>query len=116
MLAAVFIFSGFVKACDPLGMAYKVEAYFTEFGVVPPVMGDIRSSVVIAVVLGAFEFLLGVYLLAGIHRRFTSWCTLVVMSLMTALTAYLYFFSAIPDCGCFGEAIVLSNRDTLLKI
>ena len=115
MLAAVFIFSGFVKACDPLGMAYKVEAYFAEFGMVPPVMGDIRFSVVAAVVLGAFEFLLGVYLLAGIHRRFTSWCTLVVMGGMTVLTAYLYFFSAIPDCGCFGEAIVLSNRDTLLK-
>ncbi len=115
VLAVVFIFSGFVKACDPVGMSYKVEAYFSQFNLPVPVFGDIHLSVVIAVVLAAFEFLLGIYLLAGIHRRFTAWCTLVVMTFMTALTAYLYFFSTIPDCGCFGDAIVLSNRDTFLK-
>ena len=115
VLAAVFVFSGFVKACDPLGMSYKVEAYFAEFGLQSPVVGSIHASVVLAVCLGAFEFLLGVFLLGGIHRRFTSWCTLVFMGFMTGLTAYLYFFSSIPDCGCFGEAVTLSNKATFGK-
>lgn len=116
VLAVVFLFSGFVKAADPVGMSYKVEAYFAQLGLPGSLAaGSFSASTVIAVGLAAFEFLLGVYLLVGMHRRFTSWCILIVMVLLTTLTGYLYFFSTIPDCGCFGDAIILSNRDTFLK-
>ncbi len=115
MLAAVFLFSGFVKAVDPMGMSYKIEAYFSLFNLQFLLHNALPISEAVAIALAACEFLLGVYLLFGMHRRFTAWCVVVVMSFMTVLTGYSYLYSTVPDCGCFGDAIVLSNRDSFLK-
>jgi uncharacterized membrane protein YphA (DoxX/SURF4 family) len=113
LLAAVFIFSGFVKAIDPLGSLYKMQDYLTAFG-----MGQFFPSwliLIAGILLSAVEFTLGVYLLLGIRRNFTSITTLAFMSVMTLLTLYLAIANPIHDCGCFGDALVLTNTDTFLK-
>ena len=111
MLAVVFLFSGFVKAADPAGMAIKLNAYLRYWGVSLPdeslwLLGG-------AVLIATWEFVLGVYLLLGIRRRFTVRCTLVFMLVMTLITAWIYAYNPVPDCGCFGEALKLSHGATL---
>lgn len=111
-LAATFIFSGFVKANDPYGMAYKLHDYFAAFG-----MSETPQFIVLAmaVAIGAIEFTMGIYLLFGISRSAISKLVLTFMSFMTLLTVYIYIYDPVKDCGCFGDAVVLTNLETLLK-
>lgn len=113
VLAATFLFSGFVKAVDPLGMSYKLNAYFAHWGVALP-EGSLWLLGAVAA-LATVEFLLGVYLLLGMRRRVTAACVFAFMFVMTALTAYILAVNPVPDCGCFGEAVVLSNEATFGK-
>jgi uncharacterized membrane protein YphA (DoxX/SURF4 family) len=110
-LGLVFLFSGFVKAIDPIGGGYKIAEYLTAFGM------DSLSvvSVGLSIIQSTFEFLLGACLLLGVYRRNTSIATLAVMILMTPLTLYLAVREPVTDCGCFGDAITLSNWETFLK-
>ena len=113
LLAAVFIFSGFVKANDPLGTVYKSQDYLEAWGIM-----DFMPAVVPylgAMGMGVFEFALGFYLFFGIHRRVAPTLVLLVMSLMTPLTLWLAIANPISDCGCFGDAVVLSNWETFAK-
>lgn len=112
-LAATFVVSGFVKAVDPMGMFTKVNAYFEAWG--HPFSDD---SIVLTIGVGAlavFEFMLGIYLLLGIRRRFTTVATTAFMVAMTIVTLYIFFFNPVADCGCFGEAFTLTNGETLAK-
>lgn len=111
-LAATFIFSGFVKANDPYGMAYKLQDYLIAFG-----MSDIPQFLVLAaaVVIAMVEFTMGIYLLFGISRSAVSKLVVLFMSLMTLLTVYIYIYDPVKDCGCFGDAVVLTNFETLIK-
>ncbi len=111
LLGGVFIFSGFVKAVDPLGSAYKFQEYFSVFGM--PWMEP--ATLVASFVLSAFEFSLGVSVLLGISRRFTSVLTFLFMSFMTLLTLYSAIVNPVTDCGCFGDALVLTNWETFYK-
>ncbi len=113
ILAATFIFSGFVKGIDPLGMSYKLHAYFEHWGFSFAPNSLMLKGIVL--LLSAIEFTLGIYMLLGIRRRFTSAATLTFMIFMTALTAYIYIYNPVPDCGCFGEALILTNGETLTK-
>ena len=113
ILAVVFIFSGFVKAIDPLGTQYKIQDYLDAFGwtnFIPDVFPLIASFV-----LGWFEFCLGVYLFFGIRRRLAPRTMVVVMSVMTPLTLWLAVTNPVSDCGCFGDAVTLSNWETFGK-
>ena len=113
ILAVVFIFSGFVKAIDPLGTQYKIQDYLDAFGwanLLPDVF-----PLIVSLVIGWFEFCLGVYLFFGIRRRLAPRTMVVVMSLMTPLTLWLAITNPVSDCGCFGEAVVLSNWETFAK-
>ena len=111
ILAALFLFSGFVKAVDPVGTALKVSDYLTAFG-----LSALRGlSLSCAVGLIVVEFSLGVLLLMGLFRRFTRWAVLVLMSAMTLLTFYIFLFEPVGDCGCFGDFLKISNRATFLK-
>lgn len=113
LLAGVFIFSGFVKAIDPLGTLYKIQDYLLAFGM----PGIVPESLVylMAVMLACMEFCLGVYLLFGIRRRLAPRLILLVMALMTPLTLWLAIENPISDCGCFGDAVVLDNWGTFWK-
>ena len=113
VLAVTFILSGFVKAVDPLGTQYKLNDYLEAMhlgGLVPQtvtLMGSIALSTV--------EFCIGIFLLFVIYRRLTSRLALLVMSIMTVLTVWIYMADPVSDCGCFGDAVVLTNGQTLLK-
>ena len=112
-LAVVLILSGFVKAVDPLGTQYKIDDYLTAMhlgGLMPPVV-----TLTLSVLLAAVEFCLGIFLLLAIRRRFTSACVVALLSVMTPLTLWLAIANPISDCGCFGDAIVLTNWQTFLK-
>lgn len=112
VLAATFIFSGFIKANDPMGMAYKLEDYLRAFGFANfPESFTIVASIVLAFV----EFMMGIFLLFGISRKPMSRLVTTFMLLMTLLTVYIFIFDPVADCGCFGDAIILTNGETLLK-
>lgn len=113
LLAATFLFSGFVKAVDPQGMCTKLGAYFGHWGW--RMSDDALLPELLTTLLASAEFMLGIYLLLGIRRRLTARVTLLFMLLMTGMTAYIYKYAPVPDCGCFGDAIVLSNGATLGK-
>lgn len=112
LLAATFIFSGFVKANDPLGIAYKLEDYIHAMA-----WFTLPDTFLLgcAVILAFFEFTLGVSILFGMKRRATSVVTLIFMAVMTLLTVYIAIANPVSDCGCFGDVLILSNGATLAK-
>ena len=113
LVALTFIFSGYVKAIDPLGTQYKIQDYLSALGVTANSYD--YFILVIAVILGALEFCLGIYLLFAIYRRAVSRVLLLFMSLMTLVSLWLVIFNPITDCGCFGDAVALTNTQTLIK-
>ena len=110
-VGGVFIFSGFTKAVDPWGTFYKVNDYLMAMGL------DQWSGTAMftAVALAALEFVLGVTIVVGAYRRSAPWLALVLMLLMTPLTLWLAVTDAVPDCGCFGDVLHLSNWATFGK-
>ena len=113
VLAITFILSGFVKAVDPLGTLYKINDYLGAMH-----MGGLLSdwlALGASVLQSAVEFCLGIFLLFAIQRRLTSRCILLMMVVMTPLTLWLALANPISDCGCFGDAIVLTNWQTFGK-
>lgn len=112
LLAVTFLFSGLVKANDPFGTVLKIKDYLAAWSF--PLVPDL-FLVMVAIALSFFEFTLGLYLFFGMRRGWVSRITLVFMLLMTALTVYIYVANPVKDCGCFGDAVVLTNGQTLLK-
>jgi len=113
VVALTFILSGFVKAVDPMGTQYKIADYLAAMHIgqyVPDFVPLIAS-----VLLSATEFWLGVCLLFAIRRRVVTRIILVWMIIMTPLTLWLALTNPISDCGCFGDAIVLTNWQTFWK-
>ena len=112
LLAVTFILSGFVKAVDPLGTQYKINDYLEAMG-----LGGLPdwAMLVASVLLAAVEFCLGIFLLFAIRRRLTSRLILLMMAVMTPLTLWLAIANPIHDCGCFGDAVVLTNWQTFWK-
>ena len=111
ILGFVFIFSGFVKAIDPLGSAYKFGDYFSAFK-----LGFLDGiSLPLGVFLAAFELVLGIVLILGYQKKITYWVLLIFMSFFTILTFFLAIFNPVTDCGCFGDAIIMTNWQTFFK-
>ena len=113
LMAATFIFSGYVKAIDPLGTQYKLADYLQAMGI-----GSLLPEwtlLVGAVLLAALEFSLGIFLLFAIRRHLVSRIVLALMSIMTLLTLWIVIANPVKDCGCFGDAIKLTNGETLAK-
>ena len=113
MLAALFIFSGFVKAVDPLGSFYKIQDYLTAFGIIS--WFPAYLPLLFAIVLSSAEFCVGVFLFFGVRRKIASTLALLLMGVMTPLTLYLALANPVSDCGCFGDAWVLTNWQTFGK-
>lgn len=113
LLGVVFMFSGFVKAVDPLGTVYKIEDYLKAFG---GFFTDLMPlAMVAALVMIAFEWVLGVCLVMNVWTKWTQWLALLFMLVMTPLTLYLAIANPVSDCGCFGDAVVLTNWQTFAK-
>lgn len=113
LLAVTFIFSGFVKAIDPLGTTYKIEDYLNAFG--GWFTNFLPAAQPLAMAMIAFEFTLGVLLLFNVWIKFDSIMALLFMLVMTPLTLYLAIENPVTDCGCFGDAVVLTNWQTFWK-
>ena len=113
LLALTFLFSGFVKAVDPLGTVYKIEDYLTAFGGF--FTGLLPLATLAAVLLILTEWTLGVLMLCNVWTKVTSWLALLFYLVMTPLTLYIALTNPITDCGCFGDALVISNWQTFWK-
>lgn len=111
VIGGVFIFSGWAKAVDLWGGLFKMEEYLGVWGM------DFPRSIILmgASVLAIGEFSLGVMVLTGCFRRVTPWLVGVFMAIMMPLTMWIYLKNPVADCGCFGEALVISNGATMLK-
>jgi uncharacterized membrane protein YphA (DoxX/SURF4 family) len=111
LVGLVFVYSGFVKGIDPLGTVYRMDDYFIAFGI-PWFM---QFSLIFTIFLCTLEFLLGISLLFNLWLRKTVWVLLPMMIFFTILTFCDAVYNLVPDCGCFGEALKLTNLQTFIK-
>ncbi len=112
LVSAVFVFSGFVKIIDPLGSFYKLQDYAEAFG-----FSWIPASflMLFGILLAAVEFIVGLFLFFGVRRNISTSLSLLLMLVMTPLTLVLALTNPISDCGCFGDAVVVTNWQTFSK-
>jgi len=113
VLALTFIFSGFVKAIDPTGTQIKIGDYLEAWGLAQAVPEWLQM--IASIGLSALEFTIGVCFLFAIRRRLVSKVTLVMMAFMTILTLWIALTNPVSDCGCFGDAVKLTNWETFIK-
>ena len=111
LFALTFIFSGVLKLLDPVGTGLIVHEYLSFMHL------DFLDSgaIVLGIALATLEFLIGICVLSGLRLRIVAWVALILTAFFTVLTFYLMRFNPISDCGCFGEAIHLTNTQTFLK-
>lgn len=107
----VFLFSGFVKAVDPLGTAYKISDYLEAFSLTSLDFLAFPASLLLI----ATEFTIGFNILFNVHLKASTWVASLFMLVMTPVTLYLAISNPISDCGCFGDAIVMTNWQTFYK-
>jgi len=111
IIGITFTFSGFVKSVDPLGTAYKIQDYFIALN-----LTELYSlSLILSVILSVGEFLLGVFILLGLYRKVTSVLVVLFMIIMAPLTLWIALENPVKDCGCFGDALIISNWQTFYK-
>ena len=110
-VGALFIFSGFVKAIDPWGTIYKVQDYLAAMEI------NLWDNLILTAVFGlcATEFIVGVFLITGCLRRSTPIAAFIIMLFMTPLSLWVALKDPVPDCGCFGDVIIISNWSTFYK-
>ena len=111
LIGLLFLFSGFVKAVDPVGGSIKLTDYFEAFGM-DFLLG---AALPFAIVLSSVEFIIGFHLLVGIRLKYTSTAAFYILIFFTSLTFVLAIFNPVTDCGCFGDAIKLTNWETFFK-
>ena len=111
IVGIVFIYSGFVKGIDPLGSDYKFTDYFNAFG-----MGWMNATTLFfSFALSLVEFLIGIALLFNLWVSRMAWGSLLFMAFFTPLTLVLALTNTVSDCGCFGDAMILTNWQTFWK-
>lgn len=113
LLSLTLIFSGFVKAVDSIGTQYKIHDYLEAAGM-HELLPDIMTLGA-SVAMSLLEFSLGVFLLFAMMRKVVSKVVLLFMMVMTLVTVWIWIADPVSDCGCFGDAIRLTNGETLLK-
>ena len=116
VVGLVFLFSSFVKGVDPMGTMFKVQDYMSNwelFGMsftwAYPLAG------VLAVALICAEFMVGVMLIFNAFRVFSAWLLALMMAFFTVTTFIDATTNLVDDCGCFGDAIKLTNWQTFWK-
>ena len=111
LIGLLFVFSGIVKGVDPVGTEYRIADYFIAYGT----EWAFPLALPLSVFLNAVEFVLGALLIFNIRIKTTSWLVLFMMIVFTLTTINDAINNPVPDCGCFGDAILLSNWQTLYK-
>jgi hypothetical protein len=111
IVGSTFIFSGVVKAIDPLGSAYKFHDYFQAFNI-----GFLNAlSLPLAIILCTAEFIAGVSVITGFRQRTGIIGVMILLIIFTPITFLLALTNPVSDCGCFGDAIHLTNWQTFGK-
>lgn len=113
LVGILFIISGLVKTVDPIGFSYKLEEYFSPQVFDFPFLVDWALSLSTFFVI--FEVMLGVLLILGIWRNFTTFCLLALIIFFSFLTFYSAYFHKVTDCGCFGDALKLKPWESFYK-
>ena len=110
-VGAVFIFSGFVKAVDPWGTLYKFNDYLAALS------WNIWPNLILVGVFGlcALEFIVGIFIVTGSFRRSVCFVAAGLMCVMLPLSLWIAVADPVDDCGCFGDAVILSNWATFWK-
>lgn len=115
----LFIFSGLVKAIDPLGLAYKMQEFFEVWGQSKSLHGLMnvldQYAVAFSIIMITLEVVVGVALLLGWQKKLTAWIILLLMLFFTFLTSFVLFTGKIRACGCFGDCIPLTPVQTFTK-
>lgn len=111
IVGVLFIFSGLIKANDPMGLSYKMNEFFEVWGM----HGMLNWSLGLSVLMIGFEIIAGIGLLLGFAFRLFSFLLLLLTTFFTFLTAYVYLTDKIKECGCFGDCIKISNAETFWK-
>jgi len=111
IVGILFIFSGLVKANDPLGLSYKMDEFFDVWGW----HGLNSFTLALSVIMIAFEIIAGVAVLLGWRMKLFSWLLLLLIIFFTFLTGYAVFSGKIKECGCFGDCIPLSAMQSFFK-
>lgn len=111
IIGILFFFSGFAKGIDPVGLQYKLTDYLEALHL---------NMLAFLIVPGSFllpfaEFIIGITLLTGIFIRLSTKLTLAFMIFFTPLTLYIALKNPVTDCGCFGDALIISNWQTFYK-
>ncbi|MFA5532990.1 MAG: BT_3928 family protein [Mariniphaga sp.] len=111
IVGLTFIFSGFVKGIDPWGSAYKFSDYFLALHL------DwlLWASFPLGVILAFTEFAIGTAFLLNTCMRLFSWLALLFMAFFTVITFWIAIENPVTDCGCFGDALIISNWETFYK-
>lgn len=120
VVGVLFIFSGLIKANDPLGLTYKMQEFFEIWGKSYP---SLQSSMLFlndyalafSVIMITLEVVVGVALILGWGVRFFSWLLLLLIIFFTLLTGYAVFSGKIKECGCFGNCIPLTAMQSFIK-
>ena len=111
LVGVLFIFSGLIKANDPLGLSYKM----TEFFEVLHMTAFIPMALIFSICMIAFEIIAGVAVILGYAYELFSFLLLLLIALFTFLTAYALFTGNIKECGCFGDCIPLTPKTSFIK-
>ncbi len=111
LLGIVFVFSGFVKLVDPMGVQFKFVDYFLAMGLefLEP------AALTFGIILSVAELMLGISLLFNLKPRLGAWGVMLFMAVFLPLTLWIAIANPVHDCGCFGDAIILSNWATFWK-
>lgn len=111
VVGGVFVFSGLAKCIDPWGTMYKMQDYVAAVGL------TLSDGIYItgAFLLSMIEFMTGIFLIFGCFRRFTPWLLSLIMLFMLPLTLWIAIKNPVADCGCFGDALLISNWQTFWK-
>jgi uncharacterized membrane protein YphA (DoxX/SURF4 family) len=119
LVGVLFIFSGLVKAIDPLGLAYKMQEFFDVWaadGIMRGLMLWLNEQALLfSLLMITLEVVLGVCLLLGWRTKMVSWLLLLLMVFFTFLTSFVLFSGKIRACGCFGDCIPLTPVQTFTK-
>ena len=119
LVGVLFIFSGLVKAIDPLGLAYKMQEFFDVWAAQGYMSGLMlwlnEQALMFSLLMITLEVVLGVALLLGWRTKMVSWLLLLLMLFFTFLTGYVLFSGKIRACGCFGDCIPLTPGQTFTK-
>ncbi len=106
LVGVLFIFSGFVKADDPLGFTYKLQEYFAKDALNMPWLNGLALPLAIAIPI--VEMVLGLMILIGARKKITLWLLLLTILFFSFLTLYTALYNKVTECGCFGDAIPMT--------